>query len=69
VFISAGFDAHRKDPVGSLGLESEDFEALARVVRDVAAVHAGGRIVSVLEGGYQPQAVAESVEAHLRGLE
>jgi acetoin utilization deacetylase AcuC-like enzyme len=69
VFISAGFDAHRQDPIGSLGLESEDFEALARVVRDVAAVHAGGRIVSVLEGGYHPQAVAESVEAHLRGLE
>jgi acetoin utilization deacetylase AcuC-like enzyme len=68
VILSAGFDAHREDPVGSLGLESEDFEPLARVVRDIAAVHAGGRIVSVLEGGYHPQAVAESALAHLQGL-
>jgi acetoin utilization deacetylase AcuC-like enzyme len=68
VILSAGFDAHRQDPIGSLGLESEDFESLARVVREIAAAHAGGRIVSVLEGGYHPQAVAESVEAHLRGL-
>ena len=68
VILSAGFDAHRQDPIGSLGLESEDFESLARVVRGVAATHASGRVVSVLEGGYHPQAVAESVEAHLRGL-
>jgi acetoin utilization deacetylase AcuC-like enzyme len=68
VIISAGFDAHRLDPVGSLGLETEDFAALARVVREVAAVHCQGRIVSVLEGGYHPQALAESIEAHLLEL-
>ena len=68
VLISAGFDAHRLDPIGSLGLESEDFGELTRVVRDVAKVHAEGRIVSALEGGYNPQALAESVEIHLHEL-
>lgn len=68
VLISAGFDAHRLDPIGSLGLESEDFGELTRVVRDVANVHAQGRIVSALEGGYNPQALAESVEIHLHEL-
>jgi acetoin utilization deacetylase AcuC-like enzyme len=68
VLISAGFDAHRADPIGSLGLEVEDFAELTRVVRDVADVHAGGRIVSILEGGYNPPVLAECVEAHLREL-
>jgi acetoin utilization deacetylase AcuC-like enzyme len=68
VMISAGFDAHHLDPVGSLGLESEDFGPLTRVVRDIAATHAGGRIVSVLEGGYHPAALAESVRVHLDEL-
>jgi acetoin utilization deacetylase AcuC-like enzyme len=68
VLISAGFDAHRLDPIGSLELESEDFLALTRLVCDVAAVHASGRVVSVLEGGYHPAAVAESVAHHVREL-
>jgi acetoin utilization deacetylase AcuC-like enzyme len=68
VFISAGFDAHREDPVGSLGLETEDFETLTTIVKDIASVHAGSRIVSVLEGGYHPQRLAESVQAHLEEL-
>ena len=68
ILISAGFDAHRDDPIGSLGLESEDFAELTRVVMDVANVHAQGRIVSVLEGGYNPRAVCESVEHHLQEL-
>jgi acetoin utilization deacetylase AcuC-like enzyme len=68
VLISAGFDSHRADPIGSLGLEVEDFSELTRVVRDIAAVHTGGRIVSVLEGGYNPPVLAECVEAHLREL-
>jgi acetoin utilization deacetylase AcuC-like enzyme len=69
VLISAGFDAHREDPIGSLGLEVEDFAALTEIVRDVAAVHAAGRIVSVLEGGYNPTRLAECVVAHLRSLQ
>ncbi len=68
VLVSAGFDAHRTDPVGSLGLEVEDFAVLTQMVRDVAAVHAGGRVVSLLEGGYNPPVLAECVELHLRGL-
>jgi len=68
VLISAGFDSHRADPIGSLGLEVEDFAKLTRAVRNVAAVHAGGRIVSVLEGGYNPPVLAECVEAHLQEL-
>ncbi len=68
VLISAGFDAHRADPIGSLGLETEDFAELTKLVRGIAAVHADGRVVSILEGGYNPQALAECVDVHLRGL-
>jgi len=68
VLLSAGFDAHRQDPIGSLQLETEDFAALTRVVKQVAATHAGGKLVSVLEGGYHPDRLAESVGLHLQGL-
>jgi acetoin utilization deacetylase AcuC-like enzyme len=68
VLISAGFDAHREDPVGSLSLESEDFGALTEIVSAVANAHAGGKIVSVLEGGYNPPRLAESVAIHLKSL-
>ncbi len=68
VLVSAGFDGHREDPIGSLDLETEDFRELTRVVLDVAAVHCAGKIVSALEGGYHPRALAESVEAHLSEL-
>lgn len=68
VLVSAGFDAHRLDPVGSLGLESEDFAMLTSTVADVAAAHAGGRLVSVLEGGYNPPRLAECLQLHLAAL-
>jgi acetoin utilization deacetylase AcuC-like enzyme len=68
VLISAGFDAHTDDPIGSLGLESEDFATLTQNVIDVASVHCQGRVVSLLEGGYDLDALAESVEIHLAGL-
>lgn len=68
VLISAGFDSHRADPIGSLGLETEDFQELTQAVLEVAQVHGGGRVVSVLEGGYDLDALAESVEIHLRQL-
>ncbi len=68
VLISAGFDAHREDPIGSLQLETEDFGALTQIVQGVAEEHAQGRIVSVLEGGYHPTRLAESVGLHLQGL-
>lgn len=68
VVLSAGFDCHRLDPVGSLGLETEDYADLTRLVCDVAAAYAGGRVVSLLEGGYNPPVLAECVETHLRAL-
>jgi acetoin utilization deacetylase AcuC-like enzyme len=68
VLISAGFDAHRQDPIGSLQLEVEDFALLTRTVLEVADAYAGGRVISVLEGGYNPARLAESVGAHLATL-
>ena len=68
LLVSAGFDSHRKDPVGHLGLETEDFVTITDRLIDVAAVHAGGRIVSVLEGGYHPQTLAECVGVHLQQM-
>jgi acetoin utilization deacetylase AcuC-like enzyme len=68
VLMSAGFDAHAEDPVGDLGLEVEDFEALTQDVVAVAETHSHGRIVSVLEGGYNVPILAGCVLAHLRAL-
>jgi acetoin utilization deacetylase AcuC-like enzyme len=68
ILVSAGFDAHRLDPVGSLGLESEDFGLLTRSVLEIAKTYSGGRVVSALEGGYHPLAVCESVESHVQQL-
>jgi acetoin utilization deacetylase AcuC-like enzyme len=68
VLISAGFDAHHDDPVGGLGLEVDDFRTLTAELLDVARTHAGGRLVSVLEGGYDLAALALSVAAHLEAL-
>jgi acetoin utilization deacetylase AcuC-like enzyme len=68
VLLSAGFDAHAADPIGSLGLAAEDFAAMTRAVLEVARVHSGGRLVSCLEGGYNLDALAESVQAHLEQL-
>jgi acetoin utilization deacetylase AcuC-like enzyme len=68
VLVSAGFDSHRLDPLGRFLLETEDYTTLTRLVRDIAAHHGEGRVVSVLEGGYNPDVLAECVEAHLRAL-
>lgn len=68
ILISAGFDAHAADPVGSLGLDTEDFEPLTRSIVEAANQHCGGKIVSLLEGGYNVEKLAESVECHLEAL-
>ena len=68
VFISAGFDAHREDDLGQLGLVEADYEWITLRVKEVADRHAQGRIVSCLEGGYSLSALARSVTAHLRVL-
>ncbi|MCS7045893.1 MAG: histone deacetylase [Gemmataceae bacterium] len=68
ILLSAGFDAHRRDPIGSLSLESEDFGEMTQFLLDVAGVHAGGRLVSCLEGGYDLEALAESVQIHVEEM-
>jgi acetoin utilization deacetylase AcuC-like enzyme len=68
LFISAGFDAHREDELGQLGLVEADYAWITKRLVDVAYRHAGGRIVSCLEGGYNLSALARSVAAHLRVL-
>ncbi|WP_442510674.1 histone deacetylase family protein [Novipirellula sp. SH528] len=68
LLVSAGFDSHRLDPVGSLGLSSEDFTLITEDIMAVAKQYTGERIVSVLEGGYNPHALAESVSNHLETL-
>jgi acetoin utilization deacetylase AcuC-like enzyme len=68
IFISAGFDAHRDDDMGQMGLLENDYAWITRRIKDVAQRHAQGRIVSCLEGGYNLLALARSVEAHVRVL-
>lgn len=68
VFISAGFDAHREDDLAQLGLVEADYAWITQRIKDLARRHAQGRIVSCLEGGYHLDALARSVEAHLRVL-
>ena len=68
VLISAGFDAHAEDPVGDLGLEVEDFETITKEIVGVAETHAQGRIVSILEGGYNVPILAACVVTHLHAL-
>ena len=68
IFISAGFDAHRDDDMGQMGLVEQDYAWMTSRLKDVARRHAKGRIVSCLEGGYSLSALARSVEAHIRVL-
>lgn len=68
VFVSAGFDAHREDDMAQLGLVEADYAWMTERIKGVAERHAQGRLVSCLEGGYALDALARSVEAHLRVL-
>ncbi len=68
IIISAGFDAHRADPLAELRLEEADFAWITGRLCDLAAKHCGGRVVSLLEGGYDLGALAASVAAHVRVL-
>ncbi|MBX9835348.1 MAG: histone deacetylase family protein [Burkholderiaceae bacterium] len=68
IFISAGFDAHREDDMGQLGLTEQDFAWITQRVKDIAKRYSKGRIVSLLEGGYVMSPLARSVEAHIRVL-
>jgi acetoin utilization deacetylase AcuC-like enzyme len=68
IFISAGFDAHREDDLGQLGLVEADYTWITSRVKEIAKKYASGRIVSSLEGGYNLNALGRSVDAHIRVL-
>ena len=68
VIVSAGFDAHKRDPLANLNLLEEDFGWATAKLMDVADKHAGGRLVSLLEGGYDLEGLARSVAAHVMTL-
>ena len=68
VLISAGFDAHENDLLGGMRVTSGGFAELTRIVKRLADEQCEGRLVSVLEGGYHLDSLAQCVEAHLRSL-
>jgi acetoin utilization deacetylase AcuC-like enzyme len=68
VLISAGFDAHCDDPLASMNVTEAGYERMTMLVRDIAERYCAGRIVSLLEGGYNLEALARSVERHLQTL-
>jgi acetoin utilization deacetylase AcuC-like enzyme len=68
VIVSAGFDAHKADPLAQLRLETADFAWITQKLLEIANRHSGGRMVSVLEGGYDLDALAASAAAHVRTL-
>ena len=68
ILISAGFDAHIRDPLANINLESEDFFKITKNIVDIANTHSKGRVISFLEGGYDLQALSESIIEHLNAL-
>jgi acetoin utilization deacetylase AcuC-like enzyme len=68
IFVSAGFDAHANDPLAQLGLVRDDYVWITEFIKDIAARHAKHRIVSLLEGGYRLDDLADSASAHIATL-
>jgi len=68
LLVSAGFDAHRNDPLADLNVTEEGFRFMTRFLATLANAYCGGRIVSILEGGYEPQSLVRSAEVHIREL-
>lgn len=68
ILVSAGFDAHHRDPLGGMGLSGEGYERMTRALAAAADTFASGRLISVLEGGYDPDGTAEGALAHARVL-
>jgi len=66
--MSAGFDGHRADPLAQLQLSEQDYKWITQEVVKAAEQCCSGRVVSTLEGGYEPQALATSVAAHIGAL-
>jgi acetoin utilization deacetylase AcuC-like enzyme len=68
VFVSAGFDAHREDPLAYLKLEDDDYRWVTERLLEVAERHSKGRVVSTLEGGYNVQALGRCVVEHVGAM-
>jgi acetoin utilization deacetylase AcuC-like enzyme len=68
IFISAGFDAHRLDPLAQLNFTEDDYAWLTQEILDIAAEFCQGRVISTLEGGYSLSALAASVAVHVKAL-
>ena len=68
ILISAGFDAHKRDPLANISLESDDFFKITKNIVEIANTHSKGRVISFLEGGYDLQALSESIIEHLNAL-
>ena len=69
ILISAGFDAHTRDPLANINLNSEDFFQITNLIVEIANIHSKGRVISFLEGGYDLTALSESIIEHLKALE
>jgi acetoin utilization deacetylase AcuC-like enzyme len=69
ILVSAGFDAHARDPLAQQSLEAEDYGWATRAIVSLANAHGGGRVVSSLEGGYDLRALGQSALAHARALQ
>jgi acetoin utilization deacetylase AcuC-like enzyme len=68
LMISAGFDAHKDDPLANIQLTEDSFATMTSMLMEISSKYCGGKIISVLEGGYDLRALARSVEAHLTTL-
>ena len=68
ILISAGFDAHTRDPLANIKLDSKDFYEITKMIVNLANIHSKGRIISFLEGGYDLLALSESIKEHLLAL-
>ena len=68
ILISAGFDAHKRDPLANINLESENYNHITKMIIEIANLHSQGRVISFLEGGYDLLALSESIKEHFLGL-
>ncbi len=68
ILISAGFDAHKRDPLANINLESVNYNHITKMITEIANMHSQGRVISFLEGGYDLSALSESIKEHFLGL-
>jgi acetoin utilization deacetylase AcuC-like enzyme len=68
ILLSAGFDAHKDDPLAQFQLESKDFYKITKRTLELSKLHCNGNVVSILEGGYDLNALKESTEMHVKAM-